>query len=81
MGLFEQAELFEHRHIVPDGRGGNMNIRERSNGLGADRLTGCDVFIHNSRENPQLPVIHAAHLPSCFCRLIFDVLALCLSEC
>ena len=63
MGLFEQTELLQHRHIVPNCRGGDIDIGQRGNGLGADGLAGRDIRIHNCRKDPQFSVIHLPNAP------------------
>ena len=77
VGLFQQAQLKEHRHFVAHGGGGDLPIQEAGYQLGAHRLPGGDVGLHDGGEDAQLPGVqfHPVH------RLSFWFLALVEVEC
>src|SRR5208282_3497318 len=61
--LHDEALLFEHRHVIADGRRGDVQAVPVDEGLRADRLVGRHVVLDDGAQHRQLPVVEHAHLP------------------
>ena len=51
VGLLQQAHLGQVRHLVADGGGTAVNAGHGGQSLGADRLSGLDIMIHDGAED------------------------------
>lgn len=52
MGLFQQSQVKQGRHVISDRSGGVGTVQIQCNHLGTDRLTGLGVKIRNDRKHP-----------------------------
>ena len=66
VGLLQIAQLHQIRKLVANGGGGNAAAHFRSDGLGANRLGGADVILHDNFQYLLFPVsqVHKKHLKS-----------------